>query len=325
MTISILVPVYNVADYLPQCLDSILANDLTDCEVVLVDDGSTDASGAICDEYAARHPDLIRVIHQPNGGIGAARNASLDAARGDWLLFVDSDDRLVPTAVATLKGAIAAHPGVDVVGFQFFADDGVNPPVPQSSGIAAAPDPFPLAQRGDCLLALPSVWIRLWRRSLYGEGEIRFAQGVWYEDIRVTAKLLALARGILILPDHLYLYLTRQGSIMNNSKLDRNREILDAMEDILSWYRRTGRFADFETELEALTVQHVLLAASVRVARQDPRHPLLKEFYAYTQRNFPQWRKNPYNRKLPRAKRLALALVGRRQYRLVQLLFKLKG
>ena len=90
--ISIVVPVYKVRDYLPGCLDSILANDTSDCEIILVDDGSPDDSGAICDRYAQAHPDLIRVIHQDNGGLGAARNTGVANAKGEWLFFIDSDD-----------------------------------------------------------------------------------------------------------------------------------------------------------------------------------------------------------------------------------------
>ena len=95
--ISVVVPVYNVADYLPACLDSILSQDYDALEVILIDDGSTDASGAICDDYAARDS-RVRVIHQKNGGAAAAKNAGLRAAGGEYLSFVDSDDYLEPGA-----------------------------------------------------------------------------------------------------------------------------------------------------------------------------------------------------------------------------------
>lgn len=89
--LSVIVPVYNAERYLVRCVDSILAQTFTDFELILVDDGSSDGSGALCDEYA-RHDARVRVIHQANAGPGAARNAGLDAARGEWIGFVDSDD-----------------------------------------------------------------------------------------------------------------------------------------------------------------------------------------------------------------------------------------
>lgn len=324
MLISILVPVYNVQDYLPGCLESILANDLQGCEIVLVDDGATDRSGAICDDYAARYPELFRVVHQPNGGIGEARNTCLREAKGDWLLFVDSDDKVRSDMITILKSA-AERSDTDIIGFQFFADNGVDPPVEESSGIGSCEQPFTLNQKKEYLLTLPSLWLRLWRRSLFTESGLTFPPLVWYEDFRMVSKILPLAKGIRILDEPLYYYLRHTGSIMINKKLPRNREILEAMDDILAWYRGQGIFEDYRTELEALTVQHVLLAASARVARVDPKHPLLREFYDYTERNFPEWRKNPYNKQLPKSKRLALSLIRHRCYRTLKLLFKMKG
>ena len=100
--ISVVVPVYNVRPWLRRCLDSVLAQTFTDWECILVDDGSTDGSGAVCDEYAARDP-RFTVIHKENGGVSSARNAGLDAAKGEYIQFLDSDDwidhRLMETAV----------------------------------------------------------------------------------------------------------------------------------------------------------------------------------------------------------------------------------
>ncbi len=323
MKISVVIPVYNVEHFLPGCLESVLKNDTTDCELLLIDDGATDRSGAICDEYAERYPNLIRVIHQPNGGLGAARNTGIEAARGEWLLFVDSDDKIHPQTLSKLR--TACDPALDVIGFQFFADNGVDTPKPESSGFAAEATPFSLKERKEYLLSLPSAWLRLWRKSLFTASEIRYPPKVWYEDIRTTTKLLALARGIVVLPDPLYYYLSRPGSIMNSAKLDRNKEILWAMDDILNWFRDKQLFETYRAELCALTVQHVLLAGSVRVARSDPKHALLEEFRSYTDKAFPDWSSNSYLAQMPKLKRLALGLVRRRQYRLLSLLFRLKG
>ena len=91
MDISVIVPVYNVEKYLPKCIDSILAQTFTNFELLLINDGSKDSSGTICDEYAAKDS-RIRVFHKENGGVSAARNLGLDNAKGEWIAFVDSDD-----------------------------------------------------------------------------------------------------------------------------------------------------------------------------------------------------------------------------------------
>ena len=97
--ITLVVPIYNMAQYLPRCVDSLLRQTCRDFEIVLVDDGSTDASGAMCDRYAADHPGHIRVIHKENGGLSSARNAGIDAARGEFVIFPDPDDWIEPNYV----------------------------------------------------------------------------------------------------------------------------------------------------------------------------------------------------------------------------------
>lgn len=106
--ISVIIPVYNVAAYLPQCLDTVLSQSYSNLQVILIDDGSTDNSGAICDEYASKDPRVV-VIHQKNGGAAAAKNAGLRAATGKYLSFVDSDDYLEPGAYEHMLQLLRTH------------------------------------------------------------------------------------------------------------------------------------------------------------------------------------------------------------------------
>ena len=115
--ISVIIPVYNVEKFLAECVDSVLAQTYTDWEAILVDDGATDASGAMCDAYAAKDP-RIRVIHRENGGLSAARNTGLKAARGEYVYFLDSDDYIEPDTLALLLET-AEREQADVV---FFAE-----------------------------------------------------------------------------------------------------------------------------------------------------------------------------------------------------------
>ncbi|AQP45765.1 glycosyltransferase family 2 protein [Tessaracoccus flavus] len=111
--ISVIVPVYNVAPYLTQCLDSVLAQTFGDFELLLVDDGSTDGSSALCDAYAARD-DRVRVVHQPNAGLSAARNAGLKLALGEFITFLDGDDWFDAATLAVARQTALAS-GADVV------------------------------------------------------------------------------------------------------------------------------------------------------------------------------------------------------------------
>ena len=110
---SIIVPVYNVQQYLAACVKSVAEQQgPKDWECLLVDDGSTDASGAMCDAFAAEIPGF-QALHRPNGGLAAARNTGLKAAQGEWVLFLDSDDAMAPGLLAALRAALAAYPGYD--------------------------------------------------------------------------------------------------------------------------------------------------------------------------------------------------------------------
>ena len=322
--ISIIIPVYNVENWLPRSVDAILDNDITGCELILVDDGSTDASPALCDAFAEAHPELIRVIHQKNAGPGAARNAAIAVARGEWFLFVDSDDRLAPKALNRLR-EVMADEDADVISFQFYKESIAGESWEEWSGPMQSLTRFTLAEQPAFLLTQPSCWLRLWKRSIFDDNGITFPNVVWYEDVRTVTKLLAKAKRIVNLPDHLYYYLDRPGSIMNSSELPKNRDIVPAFTDILDWYEKEGLTKTYYDELCALTVQHVLLAASVRVARIDPSSDLLEEFASFTAERFPDWKQNPYTKTLPPRKRLALWLVEHRRYRLIRTLFNLKG
>ncbi len=324
MRFSIVVPVYNVADYLQLCIDSVLANDCQDCEIILVDDGSTDGlCPAICDENAARHPKLIRVIHQENQGLGGARNTGMEAAQGDYLLFLDSDDTIAPDALKILSAAVEKD-NADVYSFPMYSHDGQgHRTLVQTSAVYEGV--FSLSQRPEFLFALPAACARLWRKEFLLSSDVRFPSRVWYEDIRTTPKLFALAKSIVTLPEPLYYYLARSGSIMRSGNLARNREILDAFDDILAWFRANDLLPLYQEPLCRLAVDHILLAATVRVARVQAASPLLAEFSAYMTEHFPDYSENPYLSQLPPLHKLLLSLIRRRQYRLVSLLFRLKG
>lgn len=325
--ISIIVPVYNVEDFLPACVDSILAQTDPDFELLLIDDGATDGSGRLCDQYAEKDK-RIRVIHQENKGLGGARNTGIEAATGSHLLFIDSDDMIAPQTVARLREAqalldtdllIFMYDTVDEAGahLQDFVDDF---PMEQVLSIQDHP-----AENGRYLLGAPVAWNRLYRRSLFVETGVRFPGRVWYEDIRTTIKLMVHAKRIAFLPDVLYRYRMREGSITKNIHADRNVEILEAFEDLFSYFRGQGLFEAYRIPLGFLTVSHVYIAASVRVLRIDPNHPLLERFRAFLLQEFPGYRSNPMMTRLSRNQRIVMWLLDRRMYRTIRMIFKIKG
>lgn len=319
---SLIVPVYRIEEYLPKCIDSVLAQTCQDFELLLIDDGSPDGCGAICDDYAARHPDRIRAVHQSNGGAGAARNHGIRLSCGEYLLFVDGDDYLSPDFLAALAGVIEKAPA-DLVLFGALVErDGkqvgkLDETVPAERLLTVRDEP-------ELYFGVMAPWNRAYRRTLFTENDIEFATKVWYEDIRVVTKLLAVAQTAYRLPGAYYHYLQREGSAMNNKNVARNAEILQAYDDILGWYGAHGFLEARRAELTFQAVQHILLAATVRVLLIDRKSPLVGEFRAYMERHFPDFRENKYLPLLDKNKRLVYRLLLKKRYRTVRALFLLK-
>ena len=320
---SVIVPVYKVEEYLEKCVQSILAQTERDFELILVDDGSPDRCGALCDSLA-QTDSRIRVIHQENQGLGGARDTGIREARGDWLLLVDSDDWIEPKILEKAMEA-GLREEADLVMFAFRTVDeqgrelGVfREDMPKERGIT-------LQEHKEALLTAPCAWNKLYRRSFFQGTGLAYPPRVWYEDLRTTPKLMAKAGRMVFLDEVGYNYLQRQGSIMKSANLERNREILDAFDDLLPWFRKEGLFEAYRRELEYLAVFHVYLTAGVRVALADRKSPLLRELAAYVEERFPGWRQNPYLPKLGGKRRLLVSLLQKKWYWAVSLLFKLKG
>lgn len=176
MTVSIIVPVYNTAQYLPVCLDSILAQSYEDFELVLVDDGSTDNSGAICDAYAAKDS-RVRVFHQPNGGVSAARNHGVKEAQGDWICYVDSDDEVKPDYLQVMVEAISSERCL-VMGN--LSDDRMSGNLREDITLQGEAMVRYLLESGALFLSGPVA--KLFRRELLVKHDIHFPEGIHYGE-----------------------------------------------------------------------------------------------------------------------------------------------
>ena len=320
MKFSVIVPVYNVADYLSACVVSLLSQRCDDWELILVDDGSTDGiCPALCDELASAHPELIRTIHQENGGLGAARNTGLEAAKGDYLLFVDSDDTLEPQTLERLNEEVEkTHADMYVFHYRYITDNGEQPGEARQSAVTG--EPVSLETEPALLLDSPSACFRLWKRELFADGSIRFPGRVWYEDLCTTPKALLRAKSIVQIPDSFYRYLLRPGSIMRNDQLRRNLEILNALETVRVYYEQAGALERFRPWLCYLAVDSVLGAAR-RVLTVDPKADFLPDFLNYVKEKYPDYRRNELLPRLGKKKLILLKLLEGKRYMAAKLLF----
>ena len=260
--ISVVISVYNVEKYLAECIDSVLGQTHTDYEIILVDDGATDSSGQMCDEYAAR--DLrIRVIHQENGGLSAARNTGLRAAKGEYVYFLDSDDYIEPCTLEHLL-ILAQRERADIVffdGYVFF--DGCEEDDSVSRYIRKAPYQ---PQNGREILARllkneeyrTAVPLMLFRTHYLLDNGLWFEEGIIHEDELFT--FLAYNADGLVAHCHEQLYARRirPASIMTSSGAMRRYDSMLKIYYVLSAMYRTGKASG-----EAAAIYMIRTAKSV--------------------------------------------------------------
>lgn len=238
-TVSVIVPVYKVEPYLHRCVDSILEQTFSDFELILVDDGSPDNCGAICDEYAAKDS-RVHVIHQQNGGLSAARNTGIERALANgsqWLAFVDSDDEISPYYLSRMyEAAMEHHAELCVCDFRTIYPDGKQhtdePGIP--ARIAGGREL--LEEKG--FLGNWHIVIacnKLYRAELFVS--LRFPVGYVHEDEAVIHRVLGAAPKVVCIPDQLYYYYQRTNSITGSGRSVKSTDYLTAMADRIRYAR----------------------------------------------------------------------------------------
>lgn len=222
MLLSVIIPVYKTEKTLDRCIESVLGQDVSaGMEVILVDDGSPDNCPALCDAWAERDS-RIRVVHQENKGLGAARNAGLDIATGEYVTFVDSDDYLAADTYPNLLRRLEEHPDVDILEYEFKMLGG------KSSSCKLADCKWPDARQ--YWLQTRAWWHsyacnKIYRRSLFDE--VRYADNIFCEDMLCLVELLK--RNPVVATAHLgtYMYVWNEAGLTANASAKKIRELLE--------------------------------------------------------------------------------------------------
>ena len=309
MKLSVIVPVYKAEKTLRQCVDSLLAQTLGDLEIILINDGSPDGCEAILDDYARRYPAIVRTKTVSNGGQGRARNFGLELARGDWLGFVDSDDWVLPEMYETLISA-AEREGADVAVCDILRcfEDGST-------------DTLRAWGEGNALAAAGSCCDKVFRRSLVSD--LRFPEGLWYEDFAFSALALSRAGKLSRVPEPLYCYRIGHPSTMHNQNARKNLDLLSVLDLLRQPMLDAGRKDDYET----LVLGHALLDAINRVQRQEGKEKftVIKEIRDYVNQEIPELRSSPAFRQESFPRRLVMWMNYHGLDKLSAALLKLKN
>lgn len=234
-SVSVVIPVYNVEEYLIECLESVVNQTYRDLEIILIDDGSTDGSSKICDSYALKDS-RVSVIHQVNSGLSAARNRGIDQASSEYITFIDSDDVIALNFVETLMNQIKSE-NADIAECDFSDFFSELPSVDSDeifsvkTGMQALHDLYDVSARN------VTAWGKIYKTDLFSN--VRYPVGKTHEDVFTTYKLFYFAKKIVQLKSRLYFYRKRSGSI--TASFNKNRlDILDAYCEINDFFVEHG-------------------------------------------------------------------------------------
>jgi glycosyltransferase involved in cell wall biosynthesis len=230
--ISVIVPVYKVENYLDRCVQSILDQTWTDLEILLVDDGSPDNSGAMCDQWALRDS-RIRVIHKPNGGLSSARNAGLEEAKGAYIMFIDSDDVIHPDMCRILLELAENHQAQIVSCEPAHTFDDEEPPFTTDSTPTVLTSREAISRMWYQTGFFPSACTKLFTRKVFQTQ--RFTEGILFEDVDIMHRLLWEAKTAVTIPAALYGYMHRGESITTNTFSLRDLDILPIAQGLLDF------------------------------------------------------------------------------------------
>ena len=220
MKLSIIIPIYNVENTLRQCLDSVISQNIDNCEIILVDDGSTDKSGIIADEYAYKHPS-ITIYHKVNGGLSDARNYGLDRMNGDYVTFVDSDDELSPNTLEPLLNIMHNHPEYDILEYSVLQNTGEH----DETFLDLGNHNYPYALDWLMTNGTRHCWMcnKIFKSNLFIN--LRFPDNILrFEDMWMMNKLLALNPHIATTSQGEYRYYRN-----NNGLIASNRNFTDLL------------------------------------------------------------------------------------------------
>ena len=235
--VSIIVPVYNVREYLDACLESIIGQTYKNIEIIIVDDGSIDGSSDICDQFSIKDR-RVKVLHKQNGGLSSARNAGIDICKGSYIAFADSDDWMMPDMIESLISNIIEF-NADIACCDYFSDEHN---IPQGRGVSKYDNSTAISMLFDENGYKCYAWNKIYKTDLFNN--IRYPEGELFEDIKTTYLLLKKASCVLYIKEPKYYYRLRENSITRKTFSKKDLDLINAINfvrDDSLWLEKSKR------------------------------------------------------------------------------------
>lgn len=316
MKVSIIIPVYNIENYLSKCLDSVINQNFNDYEIIIINDGSTDNSSKIISDYQKKFPNKIVSIDKQNEGQAIARNIGIQKARGKYIMFVDGDDYIDENTLRICYDE-AQKKEADIVcfGHHMVIDGKIYTTENSKMIVEDVVKDFILRQMGPCEKFI--------KRSLIIENNLYFPKLRAYEDIAVIPAYAIYTNKIVNIDEGLYYYLLRTGSTMNQTVYSKKLEhIFDAMNNLYELFEKSNKLNQYYDEIEFLFIKHLLHGAGLRFIKFDNYLNNLNQIIKIMQIRFPKWTKNKYFKKESLKYKIMCKLIYKKKIKLIKKLKK---
>ncbi len=278
--ISIIVPIYNVEPYLEKCIESILAQDYSPLEIILVDDGATDKSGEICDIYAKKHEN-ITALHKKNGGLSSARNAGMEIMQGDYVSFIDSDDYIASDMISTLYNDLVKN-NADIScisAYNVYPNNTTKNSNLENTLILSKQKAL------ECFLfnnyLTPCAWGKLYKRRLWDN--IKFPEGRLFEDQLTTYKVLDLANKVVFNPEPKYFYLKREGSIGHSKFNEKTYDLYEAINEEYEFI--VGKYPELKENMSVAKITWEIVFINMMLQANKKDMALINKTRKYSRKN----------------------------------------
>lgn len=290
---SIIVPFYNVEEYIEKCVYSLLNQNCANYEILLIDDGSQDKSRELVEKIQEQNA-RIRIIAQCNKGLGGARNTGLLHAKGEYVIFIDSDDYVKENFLECIERLLLENKDVDILCYNVIEVDENGKKIrclDMNEGLAGVQN---VKNNPTILLLNPSACNKVYRREFFVNTKITFPEKTWYEDTATTRKLLLCADSIYFSNEAFYYYVQRQGSITHSKPSNKCLDIIKEIESLREFLMERQELSVFFEELEIVAVRSVLLFALEKVNVSDHKSGLQDHLVSYILEKFPKVLNNKY-------------------------------
>lgn len=305
--VSVIVPFYNVENYIQKCLESLVNQTLQEIEILIVNDGSKDSSEKIVKEYVEKYPNKIRYFEKENGGLSDARNYAISYAIGEYIAFLDSDDYIEPTMYEKMYQK-AIEENADMVECDFIWE------YPDKSIVSSTA--MYEGKKQMILDARVVAWNKLIKNQLLQETKVVFPKGYRYEDVEFFYQLVPFLDKVAFVKEPLIHYVQREDSI-SNTQNERTIEILDVLDHVIQYYKVKKLYTQYEEELEYLYARYIFCSSLFRMVMipdKKIRKEILKQAWKRLHIQFPHWKKNEYLRKNKNWKNIYMRFMNKVTY-----------